>query len=119
LPIVGGSLIVLFPHKGNKTIKWYTYCICFIDLLLITYLFCYDLELDDPLIQLIENYKWIHFFDFYYRFGIDRLSLGPLLLTGFITTLATLSAQSVTRESKLFYFLMLAMYSGQLGTFSS
>ena len=28
-------------------------------------------------------------------------------------------AQPVTRESKLFYFLMLAMYSGQLGTFSS
>ncbi|KAK7370722.1 hypothetical protein VNO78_37275 [Psophocarpus tetragonolobus] len=59
------------------------------------------------------------FFDFYWRFGIDGLSIGPLLLTGFITTLATLSAQPVTRESKLFYFLMLAMYSGQLGTFSS
>jgi len=67
LSIVGGSLIVLFPHKGNKTIKWYTYCICFIDLLLITYVFCYHFELDDPLIQLTENYKWIHFFDFYWR----------------------------------------------------
>ena len=89
----------------------------FIDLLLITYVFCYHFELDDPLIQLTENYKWIHFFDFYWRFGIDGLSLGPLLLTGFITTLATLSAQPITRESKLFYFLMLAMYSGQLGTF--
>ena len=74
----------------------------FIDLLLITYVFCYHFELDDPLIQLTENYKWIHFFDFYWRFRIDRLSLGPLLLTGFITTLATLSAQPVTRESKLF-----------------
>jgi len=30
-----------------------------------------------------------------------------------------LSTPLVTRESKLFYFLMLAMYSGQLGTFSS
>ncbi|KAL5646148.1 hypothetical protein ACJX0J_003180, partial [Zea mays] len=40
------------------------------------------------------------------------------LLTGFITTLATLAAWPVTRNSQLFYFLMLAMYSGQIGLFS-
>nr|YP_010415897.1 NADH-plastoquinone oxidoreductase subunit 4 [Campylotropis harmsii]USC52857.1 NADH-plastoquinone oxidoreductase subunit 4 [Campylotropis harmsii] len=119
LPIAAGSLIFLFPHKGNKVIKWYTICICLTDLLLTAYVFCYHFELDDPLIQLTENYKWIHFFDFYWRFGIDGLSIGPILLTGFITTLATLAAQPVTRESKFFYFLMLAMYSGQIGTFAS
>ena len=89
------------------------------DLLLTTYAFCYHFELDDPLMQLTENYKWIIFFDFDWRFGIDGLSIGPILLTGFITTLATLAAQPVTRESKLFHFLMLAMYSGQIGSFSS
>nr|YP_010513861.1 NADH dehydrogenase subunit 4 [Dahlstedtia pinnata]UXL85432.1 NADH dehydrogenase subunit 4 [Dahlstedtia pinnata] len=119
LPIAGGSLIFLFPHKGNKVIRWYTVCICFRDLLLITYAFCYHLELDDPLIQLTENYKWINFFDFYWRLGIDGLSLGPILLTGFITTLATLAAHPITRESPFFYFLMLAMYSGQIGPFVS
>lgn len=59
------------------------------------------------------------FFDFDWRLGIDGLSIGPILLTGFITTLATLAAQPVTREYQLFYFLMLAMYSGQIGPFSS
>nr|YP_010514190.1 NADH dehydrogenase subunit 4 [Strongylodon macrobotrys]UXL85843.1 NADH dehydrogenase subunit 4 [Strongylodon macrobotrys] len=62
LPIVSGSLIFLFPHKGNKVIKWYTICICLIDLLLTAYVFCYHFELDDPLIQFTENSKWIHFF---------------------------------------------------------
>ena len=119
LPIAGGSLIFLFPHRGNKVIRWYTICICLMDLLLTTYAFCYHFQLDDPLIQLTENYKWINFFDFYWRFGIDGLSIGPILLTGFITTLATLAAQPVTRESRLFHFLMLAMYSGQIGPFSS
>nr|AOW68678.1 NADH-plastoquinone oxidoreductase subunit 4 [Intsia bijuga] len=119
LPISAGSLIFLFPHRGNKVIRWYTICICLIDLLLTTYAFCYHFELDDPLMQLTENYKWINFFDFYWRFGIDGLSIGPILLTGFITTLATLAAQPVTRESKLFHFLILAMYSGQIGSFSS
>ncbi|XP_052112696.1 NAD(P)H-quinone oxidoreductase chain 4, chloroplastic [Arachis duranensis] len=119
LPIAGGSLIFLFPHRGNKVIKWYTICICLIDLLITAYAFCYHFQLDDPLIQLTENYKWINFFDFYWRFGIDGLSIGPILLTGFITTIATLAAQPVTRESRLFHFLMLAMYSGQIGPSSS
>ncbi|RZC45482.1 hypothetical protein C5167_038423 [Papaver somniferum] len=39
------------------------------------------------------------------------------LLTGFITTLATLAARPFTRDSRLFHFLMLAMYSGQIGPF--
>ncbi|CAN0930778.1 NAD(P)H-quinone oxidoreductase chain 4, chloroplastic, partial [Linum grandiflorum] len=84
-----------------------------------TYAFAYYFQLNDPLRQLTENYKWIPFFDFYWRLGIDGLSIAPILLTGFITTLATLAAWPVTRDSRLFHFLMLAMYSGQIGLFSS
>nr|YP_009906574.1 NADH dehydrogenase subunit 4 [Quercus mongolica subsp. crispula]QLI42254.1 NADH dehydrogenase subunit 4 [Quercus mongolica subsp. crispula] len=119
LPIFGGSLIFFLPHKGNKVIRLYTLFICIIELLLTTYAFYYYFQLDDPLMQLTEDYKWIDFFDFYWRLGIDGLSIGPILLTGFITTLATLAAWPVTRDSRLFHFLMLAMYSGQIGLFSS
>ncbi|KAF5753285.1 putative photosystem I protein PsaC (chloroplast) [Helianthus annuus] len=119
LPIFAGSLIFFLPHKGNRVIRWYTICICMLELLLTTYAFCYHFQLDDPLIQLVEDYKWINFFDFRWKLGIDGLSLGPVLLTGFITTLATLAAWPVTRDSRLFHFLMLAMYSGQIGSFSS
>nr|URW97899.1 NADH-plastoquinone oxidoreductase subunit 4 [Quercus baronii] len=119
LPIIGGSLIFFLPHKGNKVIRLYTLFICIIELLLTTYAFYYYFQLDDPLMQLTEDYKWIDFFDFYWRLGIDGLSIGPILLTGFITTLATLAAWPITRDSRLFHFLMLAMYSGQIGLFSS
>nr|QWE50540.1 NADH dehydrogenase subunit D [Bruguiera cylindrica]UKG23472.1 NADH-plastoquinone oxidoreductase subunit 4 [Bruguiera sexangula]UKG23582.1 NADH-plastoquinone oxidoreductase subunit 4 [Bruguiera x rhynchopetala] len=119
LPISAGSLMFFFPHKGNKVIRQYTIYISILELLLMTYTFSYYFQLEDPLIQLTENYKWINFFDFYWRLGIDGLSLGPILLIGFITTLATLAAWPVTRNSRLFYFLMLAMYSGQIGLFSS
>nr|YP_009538525.1 NADH-plastoquinone oxidoreductase subunit 4 [Bencomia exstipulata]ARC98170.1 NADH-plastoquinone oxidoreductase subunit 4 [Poterium spinosum]ARC99563.1 NADH-plastoquinone oxidoreductase subunit 4 [Dendriopoterium menendezii]ARD01112.1 NADH-plastoquinone oxidoreductase subunit 4 [Bencomia sphaerocarpa]ARD03970.1 NADH-plastoquinone oxidoreductase subunit 4 [Marcetella moquiniana]AYU74362.1 NADH-plastoquinone oxidoreductase subunit 4 [Bencomia exstipulata] len=118
-PISAGSLIFFLPHKGNKVIRWYTLCICIIELLLTTYAFGYRFQLDDPLMQLTENYKWINFFDFYWRLGMDGISIGPILLTGFITTLAALAAWPVTRDSRLFHFLMLAMYSGQIGPFSS
>jgi len=99
--------------------RWYTLCICLLELLLTTYAFCYHFQLDDPLIQLEEDLKWINILDFHWRLGIDGLSVGPILLTGFITTLATLAAWPVTRNSRLFYFFMLAMYSGQIGSFSS
>nr|YP_010846668.1 NADH-plastoquinone oxidoreductase subunit 4 [Strophanthus hispidus]WEV90883.1 NADH-plastoquinone oxidoreductase subunit 4 [Strophanthus hispidus] len=119
LPISAGSLIFFLPHRGNRVVRWYTICICILELLLTVYTFCYHFQPDDPLIQLLEDYKWIRFFDFHWRLGIDGLSIGPILLTGFITTLATLSAWPVTRDSRLFHFLMLAMYSGQIGSFSS
>src|SRR6185369_8282415 len=119
LPIFAGSLIFFLPHKGNKIVRWYTISICLLEFLLMTYAFCYHFQLEDPLIQLKEDSKWIDVLDFHWRLGIDGLSLGSILLTGFITTLATLAAWPVTRNSRLFYFLMLAMYSGQIGLFSS
>nr|YP_010993260.1 NADH dehydrogenase subunit D [Oxandra longipetala]WOZ09362.1 NADH dehydrogenase subunit D [Oxandra longipetala] len=118
-PISAGLSIFFLPHRGNRVVRWYTICISMLELLLITYAFCYHFQLDDPLIQLKEDYKWINILDFHWRLGIDGLSIGPILLTGFITTLATLAAWPVTRDSRLFYFLMLGMYSGQIGLFSS
>nr|YP_010047435.1 NADH-plastoquinone oxidoreductase subunit 4 [Homalomena occulta]QPK41883.1 NADH-plastoquinone oxidoreductase subunit 4 [Homalomena occulta] len=118
-PIFAGSSIFFLPHRGNKVVRWYTIGICLFELLIMTYAFCYHFQLDDPLIQLEEDFKWINIFDFHWRLGIDGLSIGPILLTGFITTLATLAAWPVTRDSRLFHFLMLAMYSGQIGSFSS
>nr|YP_010389468.1 NADH-plastoquinone oxidoreductase subunit 4 [Delavaya toxocarpa]UPQ44789.1 NADH-plastoquinone oxidoreductase subunit 4 [Delavaya toxocarpa]UYA96908.1 NADH-plastoquinone oxidoreductase subunit 4 [Delavaya toxocarpa]UZC54239.1 NADH-plastoquinone oxidoreductase subunit 4 [Delavaya toxocarpa] len=118
-PITAGSLIFFLPHRGNKVTREYAIYICILEFLLTTYTFGYHFQLDDPLIQLAEDYKWINFWGFYWRLGIDGLSLGPILLTGFITTLATLAAWPVTRNSRLFYFLMLAMYSGQIGSFAS
>ncbi|KAJ1253669.1 hypothetical protein BS78_K210800 [Paspalum vaginatum] len=78
----------------------------------LTILVVFPIFAEDPLMQLKEDSKWIDVFDFHWRLGIDGLSLGSILLTGFITTLATLAAWPVTRNSRLFYFLMLAMYSG-------
>nr|YP_009861423.1 NADH dehydrogenase subunit 4 [Zamioculcas zamiifolia]QIU83114.1 NADH dehydrogenase subunit 4 [Zamioculcas zamiifolia] len=118
-PIFAGSSIFFLPHRGNKVVRWYTIGICLLELLITTYAFCYHFQLDDPLIQLEEDFKWINIFDFHWRVAIDGLSIGPILLTGFITTLATLAAWPVTRDSRLFHFLMLAMYSGQIGLFSS
>ncbi|KAG6540701.1 hypothetical protein Mapa_018035 [Marchantia paleacea] len=108
-----------FTFYRNKIIRWYTLGVCLLEFLLITYIFCYHYQFNDHLIQLKEDYNWISFINFHWRLGIDGFSIGLILLTGFITTLATLAAWPVTRNPRLFYFLMLAMYSGQIGLFAS
>lgn len=118
-PISAGLLIPFFSAKGNKIIRWYTLGVCLLEFLLITYIFCYKYKFNISSIQLKEDFNWINFMDFRWRLGIDGFSIGLILLTGFVTTLATLSAWPVTRNPRLFYFLMLAMYSGQIGLFAS
>nr|AHZ58025.1 NADH dehydrogenase subunit 4 [Tmesipteris elongata] len=118
-PLSASSLIPLLPSKGNQVVRWYTLGICTLEFLLITCTFCCQFHLSDSSIQLKENYSWINFIDFHWRLGVDGLSMGLILLTGFVTTLATLAAWPVIRNARLFYFLMLAMYSGQIGLFAS
>ena len=124
-PILSGLVIPLLPSRGNHIVRWYTLGICILELILILYVFVSRYHLNLSLIseysniQLKDDFSWIEPIDFHWRLGVDGLSIGLILLTGFITTLATLAAWPVTRNSKLFYFLMLAMYSGQLGLFAA
>nr|YP_009578794.1 NADH-plastoquinone oxidoreductase subunit 4 [Taxus brevifolia]QBK34139.1 NADH-plastoquinone oxidoreductase subunit 4 [Taxus brevifolia]QBK34303.1 NADH-plastoquinone oxidoreductase subunit 4 [Taxus brevifolia]QBK36352.1 NADH-plastoquinone oxidoreductase subunit 4 [Taxus brevifolia] len=118
-PISAGLLIPLFPHRGNKMIRWYTLGICLLDLLLMAYTFRYYYHFDNSSIQLEEDYNWIDLIQFHWKLGIDGFSIGLISLTGFVTTLATLAAWPVTRNPRLLHFLMLVMYSGQLGLFAS
>nr|YP_009258454.1 subunit 4 of NADH-plastoquinone oxidoreductase [Netrium digitus]ANI25480.1 subunit 4 of NADH-plastoquinone oxidoreductase [Netrium digitus] len=119
LPVSAGLLIPLLPSQGNHIIRWYTLGVCLLELLLMTYIFGCHYNLSELSVQLKEDYIWIGPIDFHWRLGLDGLSIALVLLTGFITTLATLAAWPVTRNPRLFYFLMLAMYSGQLGLFAA
>jgi NAD(P)H-quinone oxidoreductase subunit 4 len=118
-PISAGLLIPFFSPEGNKIIRWYTLGVCLLEFLLIIYIFFYQYQFDNNYTQLEEDFNWINFMDFHWRLGIDGFSIGLILLTGFITTLAVLAAWPVTRNPRLFHFLMLAMYSGQIGLFAS
>eukprot|EP00897_Mesotaenium_endlicherianum_P001214 jgi/Mesen1/111/ME1122523C07622 len=118
-PVCAGLCIPFLPKAGNHLVRWYALGICLLDLLLMTYVFGSFYSLGSTAIQLTESYQWIEPIGFHWRLGIDGLSVGLFLLTGFVTTLATLAAWPVTRNPRLFYFLMLAMYSGQLGLFAS
>nr|YP_010027142.1 NdhD [Acrostichum speciosum]QOS04098.1 NdhD [Acrostichum speciosum] len=118
-PILAGLMLPVLPRDGNKVIRWYTLGICILEFLLITYIFYCHFQIDSQSIQLLEKLRWITSIHLHWSLGIDGLSMGLVLLTGFVTTLATPAAWPITRNTRLFYFLMLIMYGGQIGVFVS
>jgi NAD(P)H-quinone oxidoreductase subunit 4 len=118
LPIVASLFIPFIPDKDGKTVRWYALIVGLIDFALIVYAFCTGYDFDKPGLQLVESYTWIPQIDLKWSVGADGLSMPLIILTGFITTLAIMAAWPVTFKPKLFYFLMLAMYGGQIAVFA-
>ncbi|MEA5536602.1 NAD(P)H-quinone oxidoreductase subunit 4 [Crocosphaera sp. XPORK-15E] len=117
-PIVAAFLIPIIPDKDGKTVRWYALTVGLIDFVIIVYAFYTGYDLSNPNLQLVESYAWVPQIDLKWSVGADGLSMPLILLTGFITTLATMAAWPVTFKPKLFYFLMLLMYGGQIAVFA-
>jgi len=118
LPLLATAAIPFLPDDNGKTVRWYSLVVGLIDFVLIVIAFYLNYDFSQPGLQLVESYSWVPQLDLKWSLGVDGLSMPLVLLTGFITTLATLAAWPVTLKPKLFYFLLLAMYSGQIGVFA-
>jgi NAD(P)H-quinone oxidoreductase subunit 4 len=118
LPIAASLLIPILPDKDGKTIRWYSLIVGLVDFALIIYTFYTGYDFNNPNLQLVESYPWVPQLDLNWSVGADGLSMPLILLTGFITTLAILASWPVTLKPRLFYFLILAMYGGQIAVFA-
>jgi NAD(P)H-quinone oxidoreductase subunit 4 len=117
-PIVASLFIPLLPNKNGVWERWYALIVGLIDFALIVYAFGSEYDFSNPGLQMVEKYSWVPQIDLNWSVGVDGISMPLVLLTGFMTTLATLAAWPVTLKPKLFYFLMLAMYGGQIAVFA-
>ena len=117
-PIAAALLIPILPDKDGKVVRWYALTVGLIDFALIVAAFYLNYDLNSSELQLVESYAWAPSLDLKWSLAADGLSMPLILLTGFITTLAILAAWPVTLKPRLFYFLMLAMYGGQIGVFA-
>ena len=120
LPLLASSAIPLIPDKAGKgnPIRWYALMVGLIDFALIVTAFYTQYDFNASGLQLVEEYNWLPTLGLKWSVGVDGLSMPLVLLTGFITTLATLAAWPVTLKPRFFYFLILAMYGGQIAVFA-
>jgi len=121
------SAIILFPVLASlaipllpgKTVRWYALGVGLTDFFLSLWAFCTRYDLQSSGFQLAESYAWMPQIGLNWSVAVDGLSMPLIVLTGLINTLAILAAWRVTQKPKLFYFLMLAMYSAQIGVFAA
>jgi NAD(P)H-quinone oxidoreductase subunit 4 len=115
-PVLASLAIPLLP---SKTVRWYALGVGLTDFLLSLWAFCSHYDLQNSGFQLAESYAWMPQIGLNWSVAVDGLSMPLIVLTGLINTLAILAAWRVTQKLKLFYFLMLAMYSAQIGVFAA
>ena len=116
-PLVAALIIPLIPDKEGKTLRWYALTVGLIDFLLMCYVFWQNFDVSNSSFQLVEKYTWIEPLGLSWAVLVDGLSMPLVLLAGFVTTLSIFSAWQVDRKPRLFYFLLLLLYSAQIGVF--
>ena len=67
--------------------------------------------------MLFRSVTWLPQLGVNWSLAIDGLSMPLVVLTGLVTTLSILAGWQVKEKPRLFYFLMLVMYSAQIGVF--
>ncbi|MDZ8055159.1 MAG: NAD(P)H-quinone oxidoreductase subunit 4 [Aulosira sp. ZfuVER01] len=117
LPLVASLFIPVLPDKDGKRVRWYAFGVGIADFILMCYAFWQHYDASSASFQLVENYAWMPQLGLNWAVSVDGLSAPLVLLAGFVTTLSMFSAWQVDRRPKLFYFLMLVLYSAQIGVF--
>jgi NAD(P)H-quinone oxidoreductase subunit 4 len=116
-PLVASLAIPFIPSKQGTRVRVYAVVVGVIDFVLMCYAFWNNYDASNSEFQLVEKYSWLPQLGVQWAVSVDGISVPLVLLAGFVTTLAILSAWQVDRKPHLFYFLMLVLYSAQIGVF--
>ncbi len=119
LPLLAALLIPFLPDQHGKTVRWYALGVGLADFALMLYGFGQHFDLRNPALQMAERVAWIPQLGVQWSLAVDGVSMPLILLTGLINTLAIVAAWKVETKPRLFYFLMLALYSAQIGVFAA
>ena len=118
-PAIAALLIPLIPDQEGKTLRWYALGVGLTDFVLTLWTFGQHYDFSSPALQLVERYAWVPQLGLNWSVAVDGLSMPLIVLTGFVNTMAIFAAWNVTQKPKLFYALMLLLYSAQIGVFAA
>lgn len=117
LPIIL-SLPILFFKKENETlIKAYALGVTIITFIASLFLY-FSFNPANGDFQFVEKTMWISLFNTHYFLGIDGISLLLVVLSTFIMPLCILASwNTITKNIKNYYFLILILLGGLIGVF--
>ncbi len=116
-PLLAAMPIPLLPDTDGKTIRWYALGASLAEFGLILYVFATQYELGTSGLQLVEEFSWIPQFGLSWSLGVDGLSFPLVILSGLVTTLAVIASWNINLKPRLYYSMLLLIFSAQLGVF--
>jgi NAD(P)H-quinone oxidoreductase subunit 4 len=117
LPLAASLFIPVIPDKEGRTVRWYALGVALADFALSLYALWKHYDFAQAGYQLTEKVAWLPQLGVNWSLAIDGLSMPLVVLTGLVTTLSILAGWQVKEKPRLFYFLMLVMFSAQVGVF--
>jgi NAD(P)H-quinone oxidoreductase subunit 4 len=117
LPLVAALLIPVLPDKDGKRVRWYALGVGIADFVLMCCVFWKHYDPSSATFQLVEQYTWLPQLGLSWAVSVDGVSVPLVLLAGLVTTLSIFAAWQVDLKPRLFYGLMLVLYSAQIGVF--
>ncbi|MGF1487827.1 MAG: NAD(P)H-quinone oxidoreductase subunit 4 [Prochloraceae cyanobacterium] len=118
-PLFASVAIPLIPDKEGKAVRWYALGVGLIELALTIFAFTTNYNIHTGEFQLVETYAWIPSLSINWSLGVDGISMPLIVLACLVSTLALLASWRVEKKPKLYYFLMLLLYSAQIGVFAA
>lgn len=129
-PLVGALIVLLLPGQRSQWLRWTAIAFTVLPLALTLWLFAayepsiggaayteHGTWLTIPLNrELLQGYS-ISQLAFDYHLAVDGISLPLLLLTGIVSTMASLASVHIRKRWKTFYFLFLLLVAGMYGVF--
>lgn len=116
-PLLASLPIPLLPGNSNKPIRAYALGVGMIEFALILYTFGTHFSLQESGLQLVESYAWVPQIGLEWSLAADGLSMPLVILSGLVTTLSILASWNISLKPRLYFFLLLLMYSAQVGVF--
>ncbi len=116
-PLIAALPIPFLPTKDSKVLPQYALAAAVVEMIGILYVFTTQYDFNDSSLQLVERYSWVPQISLNWSLGVDGLSMPLVVLTGFVTTLAIFAGWETSKKPRLFFALMLVMYSAQIGVF--
>jgi NAD(P)H-quinone oxidoreductase subunit 4 len=117
LPALASIAIPFLPDKDGKSVRWYALGVGILEFMLMCSVFWGHYDPGNASFQLVEKYTWLPTLGLSWAVSVDGLSVPLVILAGLVTTLSIFSSWQVDRKPRLYYCLMLLLYSAQIGVF--
>jgi NADH-quinone oxidoreductase subunit M len=116
VPLISSIAVLLLPATSERFIKWFTVAATAVAFAL-SLVIAASFKLGAVGMQMVQSVPWVPTAGMAYKVGIDGLSLPLILLSTLLCLLSAIYTLRLTKQVKVFCFLLLLLQVGMVGVF--